>query len=148
MAKLNNWNQEEVEIQEGGFSNWEDGWYSLIITGADITIDKDGQDQVELTICAMTGKYEGKNRKLWLSIGSMNADVQRIAKSQLKQIAEACGINSLEDTDELNNKSLDIKFYTNKKGYQNIGEIRTTEFSGSGAAKQDSFESDLPDAFN
>ena len=158
MALITGFKQKEVEVQESMFKEFTDGWYDMTITSADVThSDHDGLDQVVIDFTAGSGDMQGKTKKVWLSINSANEVVARIANSQLVQIAEACGIEELADTDELVGKDLGLKLYTNKKGYQNMGEVKPSgsksnayERMGAPAIKQattppPAFDDDIPD---
>lgn len=129
MAKLN-WKQQDHEVQESMFKDFPDGWYNFIITSCDcMTSQTTGEDQIEMDMTVMNGPMEGQSKRFWLSIYSANEVVNSIANSQFRQICEACGIVDLGDTDELLNKPVDMKLYTSKKGYQNIGEIKAANGS-------------------
>jgi len=153
MGNLANWKQKDIEISEGGFMQFPDGWHAFIITSATVIISQlDGSDQVQIDLTAMTGTMEGKTKKIWLNIFSENQQVRDIANSQLKQIAEAVGIQDMNDTSELENKGVDIELKTKGK-YQNINGVRAQgRNSGSNSVASntqstDDFDSPLPDAF-
>ena len=125
MAKVN-WNQSEIEVQDS-FVSLSDGWHDVMITGTDVVeSDYDHKDQVVIDFTSVSGASEGQSKKVWLSLYSDNETVARIANQHLKQISESVGIDDLQDTCELENKTLRIKLYTKGK-YQNLGEIAPSD---------------------
>lgn len=83
------------------------GDYPAIVSQTDMKDTKAGTGQyIELTIQVIDGEFSG--RRIWERLNVINPSEQtvQIARAQLNQLAQACGVNALKDTDQL----LDIPF--------------------------------------
>lgn len=78
------------------------GDYPAIVSSTEMKDTKAGNGQyIELTIQVIDGEFSG--RRIWERLNVINPSEKtvEIARSQLRQLSEACGITALKDTDQL-----------------------------------------------
>jgi len=79
------------------------GEYMAMVTESQMKVTKAGTGEyLALTMQIIEGKYA--DRKIWenLNLHNPNEVAEKIARANLKAIAEACGFAELDDTDQLN----------------------------------------------
>jgi hypothetical protein len=85
-------------------------WYEAEILSSEVksTKAKDGK-YISLKFVILEGEF--KDRFVFTNLNIVNkSDVAvRIAQSDLKKICDACGVDSLEDTEDLHNVPMQIK---------------------------------------
>lgn len=99
------------EADDNPFAPIDAGWYEAQITKSELksTNDKTGK-YLSLCFKVLEGEYE--NRMVFTNLNIVNkSDVAvKIARSDLKKICTACGIeDELEDTTDLHNIPIGIK---------------------------------------
>jgi hypothetical protein len=78
------------------------GEYPAIVSQTDLKDTKAGTGQyIELTIQIIDGEFSG--RRIWERLNVINPSEQtvQIARAQLNQLAQACNVTALKDTDQL-----------------------------------------------
>lgn len=144
MGDLVGYNQTEVEEYNGSYREISDGTHSVMITDARVVVSqRDGTDQLEIDFTAIGGDSDGVTQRFWLGFGSEHADIKRISMQQMKGIATACGIVATDAADFINQK-LDIKFYTNKKGYKSLGDFSAFTGGKGNVARKPNISDDAP----
>ena len=105
-----NFNANSVDVSEK-FLKLSDGWHPVMIDRAEIKPNKNGtgMNLVLLFSVIGNGKTAGMKVPQWLCIEHTNADCQRIAAINLALICKAIGIESFNDSDQLEQKMLDIE---------------------------------------
>jgi len=79
------------------------GEYMAMVTESQMKVTKAGTGEyLALTMQIIEGKYA--DRKIWenLNLHNPNEVAEKIARANLKAIAEACGFAEIDDTDQLN----------------------------------------------
>jgi hypothetical protein len=91
------------EEPKNDFSPLPKGEYMAMVTENQMKVTKAGTGEyLALTMQIIEGKYA--DRKIWenLNLHNPNEVAEKIARANLKAIAEACGFAELDDTDQLN----------------------------------------------
>lgn len=103
MAQLSQtFNPSSVEADERSFEPMPPGSYTFEVVESTIKPTKAGTGEyIELTLRVVDGQFE--NRRLWerINFKNDNAKAQDIGQRQLKALCDACGINGLDDTQQL-----------------------------------------------
>ena len=86
------------------------GWYSAVISGAELKPTKDGSGQyiaVKYDIIGPT--HQGRTISGNLNIRNKTAKAEEIGRQQLGEIMRSIGLSSVRDTDQLIGGNLQIK---------------------------------------
>lgn len=124
MALLKNSFREE-DAEDISFEPVPAGNYQAQIVASDLKVTSTGTGEyISLTFEILDDEYAGRKIFCNLNIVNPNEQAVKIAKSQLKQICKAAGIEELEDTQELHGipMRLAVKVRPPKNGYdaQNV----------------------------
>lgn len=124
MALLKNSFREE-DAEDISFEPVPAGNYQAQIVASDLKVTSTGTGEyISLTFEILDEEYAGRKIFCNLNIVNPNEQAVKIAKSQLKQICKATGIEELEDTQELHGipMRLAVKVRPPKNGYdaQNV----------------------------
>lgn len=124
MALLKNSFREE-DAEDISFEPVPAGNYQAQIVASDLKVTSTGTGEyISLTFEILDDEYAGRKIFCNLNIVNPNEQAVKIAKSQLKQICKATGIEELEDTQELHGipMRLAVKVRPPKNGYdaQNV----------------------------
>lgn len=93
------------------------GEYVCVIVDSDMRQTKDGRGQyLELVHEVVEGPYQG--RKAWarLNLVNHNQTAQSIAQGQLSTICHACGVLSVQDSQQLHNRPMLVRIEFLKAG--------------------------------
>tara|TARA_R110000744_G_scaffold196160_1_gene315339 strand:- start:10103 stop:10588 length:486 start_codon:yes stop_codon:yes gene_type:complete len=105
---LNNFRASEQE-KMGSFNPVPAGVYNAQITKSEVKETRGGDGKyLNLTFTVLEGDYV--NRNVWARLNIVNANAQtvEIANKALATICECCGIDALEDTEQLHNTPMEI----------------------------------------
>lgn len=100
------------EAEDASFSTIPAGWYTAEITKSELKDTREGGGKyIALTFKIIESEeYDGRFVFTNLNIVNKNPTAVKIARSDLKKICSACGIDDeLEDTEDLHNIPLQIK---------------------------------------
>ena len=92
------------EAPKNDFTPLPKGEYMAMVTDSQMKVTKAGTGEyLALTMQIIEGKHA--DRKIWenLNLHNPNEVAEQIARANLKAISAACGFESLDDTDQLNN---------------------------------------------
>lgn len=94
----------------GDFSPLPEGEYDVTIKDAPIALTKDGTGQyIKLRLDVTGPTHQGRVIFSNINIRNKSETAERIGRSQLHSIMSACGLVTLEDTDQLIGGSLTVK---------------------------------------
>lgn len=98
------------ETEDATFKAIPLGWYRAKIVKSEVkqTKAKDGR-YIAFTFKIIGGKYNKRLVFTNLNIVNKNETAVRIAESDLKKICEACGVEEMEDTQEVHDIEMGIK---------------------------------------
>lgn len=98
------------ETDENPFAPIDAGWYEAEIFKSELkdTNDKTGK-YISLGFKVIEGDYEGRYVYTNLNIVNKSDVAVKIARADLKKICDACGVNELEDTEDLHGIPMLIK---------------------------------------
>jgi hypothetical protein len=106
-------------------------WYEAEILSSEVksTKAKDGK-YISLKFVILEGEF--KDRFVFTNLNIVNkSDVAvRIAQSDLKKICDACGVDSLEDTEDLHNVPMQIKLSVKPETSQWPAKNEVKDFRG------------------
>lgn len=86
------------------------GWYPAQLEAIDQRTSQSGNDYLSLRFAVMEGApYAGRKVFERLSLWSYNATAREIAEGRLAQIAAACGLDEIEDTDAILGREMDLR---------------------------------------
>lgn len=137
---------------DGEFKPIPDGWYDVKIAGAEIKQTRSGTGNYVSVQFVVTGPTH-QNRRIFniYNIQNANAEAEKIGLAELGRLAGACGIDKLEDTDQLVGMHCMIKVATQKSieyGDRNIvkgareGAVKNVPMAAASALPD--FDSDVP----
>jgi len=109
MAILN-FNVNEVEKRENSYELLPAGWYTAQVTESEIVpLNSGNGDALKLTFEVLSDGY--RNRKLWtrFNIRHNIPDTERYAKQQLRELCESVGLVSLQDSNLLHYKPVQVR---------------------------------------
>lgn len=89
-------------------TNIEKGWHLCAITDADVQQSKRGDDMVVLEFHVIEGADKGSSVRLFLNLYHSKMKPRAIAEKQFAEVAKACGLTTVRDTDELLNRVLKV----------------------------------------
>ena len=120
MAILN-FDINSVEKRETNYDLLPAGWYTAQVIASELRQLNTGNGTgLKLTFDVLAGDY--RNRKLWvtLNIQHNNQDTERISKQQLRELCESVGLSSLQDSNLLHYKpvQISVKIRDATAGYQ------------------------------
>ena len=136
---------------DGDFSPIPDGWYAVKIAGAEIKQTKAGTGNYVSVQFTVTGPTHA-NRRIFniYNIQNPNAAAEKIGLAELGRLAGACGIEKLDDTDQLVGMHCEVKVATQKSieyGDKNVvkgareGAVKNVPMA---AASIPSFDDEVP----
>ena len=108
MAEFN-FNRNAVPAREA-FSLIPAGWYNAFITESVIENNRAGNGRIlKLSFSVMTEGYVGRKLTARLNVVNASQKAELIAKQDLGDIIDACGLTDMLDTVQLHNKPMRIK---------------------------------------
>ena len=121
MALLNlNFSQDEVKnAQSDNFGPIPAGNYTAEITRSEVKQTKDGRGSyLSLSLKVLEGDHAGRLIFQNITLTNANATAQTIGRASLAQLAGACGILSLQDSEQLHGIPVGIRvaIETDKSG--------------------------------
>ena len=121
MALLNlNFTQQEVaSAQSDNFAPIPAGNYTAEITRSEVKQTKDGRGSyLSLSFKILEGDFAGRLIFQNITLTNANATAQNIGREQMAQLAGACGILSLQDSEQLHGIPVGIRvaIETDKNG--------------------------------
>lgn len=137
---------------DGDFGPIPDGWYATKIVAAEIKQTKAGTGNYVSVQFSVTGPTHA-NRRIFsiYNIQNPNAEAEKIGLAELARLAGACGIEKLDDTDQLVGMHCEVKVATQKSieyGDKNVvkgareGSVKNVPMAAASALP--SFELDIP----
>ena len=120
--------------QDNDFSPIPDGWYPIKIVDAQVKDTRAGTGKYISVRMDVTGpNYTG--RVLWANYNFMNPSeaAQKIGRAELARLAGACGIDNLEDTDQLIGMQCEVQ--TKIKRSEEYGDKNEIKGAREGAVK-------------
>ena len=100
---------------DGDFGPIPDGWYAVKIAGAEIKQTKAGTGNYVSVQFSVTGPTHANRRVFSIyNIQNPNAEAEKIGLAELARLAGACGIEKLDDTDQLIGMHCEVKVATQK----------------------------------
>ena len=121
MALLNlNFTQDEVKnAQSDNYAPIPAGNYTAEITRSEVKQTKDGRGSyLSLSFKIIEGDFAGRLIFQNITLTNANATAQNIGREQMAQLAGACGILQLQDSQQLHGKPIGIRvaIETDKSG--------------------------------
>lgn len=141
---------DSTEVEDDVGFSIADGWHMAKIEYTDFRENKSGTGKnLELHFL-----LDGKNIKVrdYLAIQHQNETAERIAKSKLKQICQAVGLEKLSRPEDLLGRKLEVRMFTNRQKTNEKGQsfAEVQDYRPLGKAQDSSFdktpqsEGDLP----
>lgn len=121
MALLNlNFTQEEVQnAQSDNFTPIPAGNYVAEVNRSEVKATKDGRGSyLSLSLKVLEGDFAGRLIFQNITLTNANATAQTIGREQMAQLAGACGVLNLQDSEQLHGKPIGIRvaIETDKSG--------------------------------
>lgn len=121
MALLNlNFTQDEVtKAQSDNFTPIPTGNYVAEVNRSEVKATKDGRGSyLSLSLKVLEGDFAGRLIFQNITLTNANATAQTIGREQMAQLAGACGILNLQDSEQLHGKPIGIRvaIETDKSG--------------------------------
>lgn len=136
MARLN-FNRKNAPESTSSFDLIPDGFYRAEIVASEMKQTKAGNGSYISLRFKLDGnpKYDGRQLFCNLNIDNPNPKAVEIAQRQLADIMECCGVQEVEDSEELHGKPMLIKVRTRKGNgqYEDQNEIKGFKPVTSGA---------------
>jgi hypothetical protein len=127
MARLN-FNRKNAPEGSSSFDLIPDGWYMAEIVNSEMKQTKKGDGSYISLRFKLDGnpKFDGRQLFCNLNIDNPNEKAVEIAQRQLGEIMDCCGIQEVNDSEELHGKPMLIKVRTRKGSgdYDDQNEIK------------------------
>ena len=120
-----------VNESTGDFSPLPEGEYTVTIKQADVKDTKAGNGQyINLRLDVADGKYARRVLFAMITLKNASEKAESIGRGQLRDLMSACGIGSLQDTDQLLGHTVMVRVgqrdyngttQNDVKGYKSVG---------------------------
>lgn len=110
----------------GDFAPLPDGWYTAHLAKAELCTTKAGTGKYIKVRYDITGPtHQGRVVFGNFNVRNPNPKAEEIARQQLRELMLATGLTTLEDTDQLVGRSVQIKLVTRQQdGYEPSNDVR------------------------
>lgn len=99
----------------GGFEPLVPGWYSVEVDKAEAKVTKNKKGQyLWLALTVVGERYNGRKLFARITLNNLNETAVKIGRGQLADLADACGLRTLSDSEQVIGQQIDVQVKVKK----------------------------------